>query len=383
MLEQRAEQTDLQVEPQRTATLETNNKCKDTCDVRKKKKFARLRSPWRKRQSNCKDAGDLLDKGNPSCEFIMTPKDLSRPASDCCCQPSCNRSNVSAETHASKKTVVKSYSSDRADFEKQNFTPIEVIKPEGDSSKYLKLTGTKSEVQPDTDPKLRKLTNDVICQCPEEKIEVTNVGVQCVSCVGMNKEASKDSPLSNRNTNDVKVQREGTTVDKKALIGRPLSDKNANDETVRDEDRAKPYRASEKNTSCQCSEIVLVKRDAQSQYIRDLTDAICCCCLSYEYRPMCRASSQNPSHILLSQCACSPYPTPLEPELRPIIKDTRTTFMAETPKTVPITYASGEVQTSDHSICLDKATYPLFMKIVCADKLNEEFVCKSFQSNRF
>lgn len=70
---------------------------------------------------------------------------------------------------------------------------------------------------------------------------------------------------------------------------------------VRDEDRAKPYRASiplnniarsEKDTSCQCSEIVLVKRDAQSQYIRDLTDAICCCCLSYEYRPMCRASSQ-------------------------------------------------------------------------------------------
>lgn len=139
---------------------------------------------------------------------------------------------MSAETHASKKTVVKSYSSDRADFEKQNFTPIEVIKPEGDSSKYSKLTGTKSEVQPDTDPNLPKLTNDVICQCPEEKIEFTNVGVQCGSCVGMNKEALKDSPLSNRNTNNVKVQREGTTVDKKASIGRRLSDKNANDETV-------------------------------------------------------------------------------------------------------------------------------------------------------
>ncbi|XP_028167673.1 uncharacterized protein LOC114358015, partial [Ostrinia furnacalis] len=158
-----------------------------------------MKSPWRKRRRSVtsKEAGDVLEKCNQSFEFIMKPKELSRPTSECCNHVSCNRSNASSETQISKKTFVKSHSSDRTVYEKQNVTPIEVIKPEGSNDKTVKLSRSKLQMKTKPKPPTKEM-KDVECQCPEEKFEISDADIQCDI---IDRKALVESPMSDYSGN--------------------------------------------------------------------------------------------------------------------------------------------------------------------------------------
>ncbi|XP_028164562.1 uncharacterized protein LOC114355752 [Ostrinia furnacalis] len=372
MLDKHAEQKTFQLKLKQTSILEANkNSASAVHDVRVKKRFARMKSPWRKRRRSVtsKEAGDVLEKCNQSFEFIMKPKELSRPTSECCNHVSCNRSNASSETQISKKTFVKSHSSDRTVYEKQNVTPIEVIKPEGSNDKTVKLSRSKSQMKTKSKAPTKEM-KDVECQCPEEKFEISDADIQCDI---IDRKALVESPMSDYSGNQYYMREHTSNAGK-------LS---ANSSQVGAEDGSNPkkFRAmhplhnarSETSTSCQCSEIMIVKRDVQSQHVREQVDATCCCCISCEFKPLSRASSSHQNHprIVVRPSLKQQPPHPI------VIKNAGSDGTKEfIPLPIPAEYEHGEAQTSDHSICLDKNTYPLFMKIICADKLKEEMIRK-------
>ncbi|XP_075990838.1 uncharacterized protein LOC142986295 [Anticarsia gemmatalis] len=94
---------------QRTATITPTTVQPNPATVAKR--FPRMKSPWSRRKgAPCKIA-------NPSCEFILQPKELARPASECLyCQtpsPCKNKSKTSVlsiEIEEKNKTTVKSRS---------------------------------------------------------------------------------------------------------------------------------------------------------------------------------------------------------------------------------------------------------------------------------
>ncbi|CAB3220907.1 unnamed protein product [Arctia plantaginis] len=99
------------------------------------RRFPRMRSPWSKRKSanqNARDSSCKSKSPTASCQFILHPQDLTRPASACYqTPPTCpNRSNatmISNEAIDTKKSVVKSRSMTSISHENITRNVIDVI----------------------------------------------------------------------------------------------------------------------------------------------------------------------------------------------------------------------------------------------------------------
>ncbi|CAH1643288.1 unnamed protein product [Spodoptera littoralis] len=335
---------------QKTTTVEEIVPCaiRDPCT----RKFSRIKSPWKKRRHPCNNA-DFPEKGhNQSCEFILQPKDLTRAVSENCYQtPSSNvRSNA---TVASSNIPCSARSSGRSQSlssvcERSVQKPIDTI-PQA-AQEGPKTQGTCELCQQDQTQQVPSKSRAVCaaCQFPEEIVIPVNVEVQCEPA----KQEQQAPTCCNVDTGNAPISRQASKVSNVQII---LS--------VEKVPFKKQKREKKLQICCQCPEENVEKVDTKPQY----QSTQCTCCVN-EVAPKresqevnqifgpksIRRQSQSTVTVVDGKCDCTVKEVAIVSKVTCVTEDA--------------------AQTSDHSICFDKgvADYPLFMKIICADKLNTE-----------
>ncbi|XP_035430642.2 uncharacterized protein LOC118263016 [Spodoptera frugiperda] len=282
---------------------------------------------------------------NQSCEFILQPKDLSRAASENCYQtPTGMRSNA---TVTSSNAPVSGRCSGRSQSlssicEKSVLKPIDTIPQraqEGPKTKSICPSCQQDQIQ-QVPSKTRTVC--IACQFPEGIVIPINVEVQC--------EPAAQEPTTpsccNVDTGNAPISRQASKVSSVQIVV-----------SVEKLPLTKPKKEKKLQISCQCPEENAV--DTQPQRQPDP----CTCCVAT------KRETQEVNQIF------GPKPIGRQSQSTVTVVDDKCSCAAkEAAATKIICVMEDAAQTSDHAICFDKgvADYPLFMKIVCADKLNTE-----------
>ncbi|CAH0698850.1 unnamed protein product [Spodoptera exigua] len=293
---------------------------------------------------------------NQSCEFILQPKDLTRAVSDNCYQTPTSevRSNatvVSSNVPGSFKCSGRSQSLSSIWRERSVLKPIDTIPhtvQEGLKTWEPKKPSESCVCKHD---QIQQMPSNlqaaaVACQCPEELVIPVNVEIQCESAT----QERHGSCHCNVDTGNATISRQSSKI--------------SNCNLSVEKELKTQKKEKKQQISCQCPEENIVKVDTQSQ----------CLCNSNE--------CVNEVTPKLEPQEVNPVPKPIRWQSQSTV-----TVNAEecncTVKEIPIVskvtqclacVTNDAVQTSDHAICFEKGVvqYPLFMKIICADKLNTD-----------
>ncbi|CAH0600371.1 unnamed protein product [Chrysodeixis includens] len=403
----RIEQHVFQLTTQPTTTIDPCEDCPSQEPCAKTKKFARMKSPWRKRRRSCKDSGDVPENFiyrclNQSCEFIMQPKDLTRAASDCCyptpntgCNNKSNVTVMSSNQPGTLRCTVKSHSMTSVCRETTQ-NPIDIIPstvqegsktmpptPPPPSPAKIIVCEYREKLQQVSSKSIKCKNSDVSCQCPEEKVVPVNVQTQyeCL-CLRSTNNKTNVNPCPQvpvpcctcAEKNQVTPEKECTSKNKK-----------------------KPKQVT---VSCQCPEETMVTADTSTQYqpaaapneclcgarnifvpVANVPRIVCPCATLHVFAPTARTvpdtketqqvfsapvvQRQSLTTVTVSQVDTSEASAGTEVVAKEIIvtKCTRSLTVL----------TNDAVQTSDHSICFERdgiKEFPLFMKIVCTDRKN-------------
>ncbi|RVE44810.1 hypothetical protein evm_010523 [Chilo suppressalis] len=343
-----------------------------TCEPYATNLFAKVKSPWRKKHSN-KERSCTIEKRLQSLEFILEPKELSRPASEYYQQTPPNKpskvSVASSELQMYKKTVIKTHHSETnagtcgisncvGEGVNTNESQKETL-PKLDQQKLQTLNKVKNSRKQAP----LSLVKEISCQCPEDKTVAVNTPTQY-------QKQDADWSTCTHNTDCILCTQMGDHI-------MPPQ------ELLRISDSFQQYRIPKKcastdkdqtDVSCQCSLKQVSNIHTSAQCEQKYSKTKCNCSLGGQ--AYLRRDAQEELATLLERniihqneaiCIQIP-PKKSNNETSPIIGDAKKRF-------VKISTNDNSLQTSDNSIDLVRdgvQKYPHFLKIIYADKLKEE-----------
>ncbi|CAG9782811.1 unnamed protein product [Diatraea saccharalis] len=313
---------------------------------------------WAKEPSPC--PADKNNRHLQSLEFIMEPKELSCPASDYNQQTPLNKpskvSIISSESHMSKKTVVKHCSDTKNVIRDKSVgepypVPVEMTiknEPIADvlpkQSSHFKTSVDLGEHKQGSFYKAK----DSIFKYPRKKLVTvdTNTQYEDADWLSHIKQSNCDCrPLKNTYT---------------LPSGRTQAYENT-------ERYYNPMKLTD--VSCECTFELNSRVDTAPQCEQKYRNGECNCNLN---ELACVEKNAGVDKESITQCPNKSKP--LQMRLKTSNNETSTTIVSNKNRENVFSYDNSQ-QTSDYSIDLEKHNvrkYPLFMKIVYADKLKED-----------